>query len=99
DTFATHLVQVGSNRYDSWRVALDEFAHHPLLGIGSRGFGTAYLQHRRTDENPTRSLSIELDTLSETGLVGFALLLAALGIPLLLALRRARVELAGAAAF
>ena len=27
---------IGSNRYDFWRVAVHEFAHHPVAGIGAR---------------------------------------------------------------
>jgi hypothetical protein len=96
----THLLTLGSNRYDFWRVALDEFADHPLAGIGGRGFGVAYLQHRRSAETPARSHSLELDTLSEEGLVGFALLVAAVAPLLALALARARRgDLGAAAAF
>ena len=39
ETAATHFGSLGSNRYDFWRVALNEFEHHPLAGIGDRGFG------------------------------------------------------------
>src|SRR5207237_4742765 len=74
-----------------------EFSRHPLLGIGSRGFEVAYLQHRRSDETPIRAHSLELDTLAETGLAGAVLLALALGIPIALAVRRARLELAGTA--
>jgi hypothetical protein len=99
ESSTTHLLTLGSNRYDFWRVALREFEHHPLAGIGGRGFGAAYLQKRRSAETPARSHSFELDVLSEEGLVGFALLAAAL-VPLLaVALRRARAgDVAGAAA-
>jgi hypothetical protein len=40
---STHLLELGSNRYDFWRVALGEFTRHPLTGDGARGFGPAYL--------------------------------------------------------
>src|SRR5207302_3889681 len=89
----THLFELGSNRYDFWRVAFGEFGRHPLLGDGSRGFATAYLEHRQSAESPARAHSLELDALSETGLVGFALLAAAIGLPLLAVGRRARGEL------
>jgi hypothetical protein len=98
ETAGTHLLTLGSNRYDMWRVALSEFSHHPLLGIGSRGFGPAYLEHRRSIETPIRAHSLEMDTLAETGLAGIALLAAAFAFPLALAARRARFELSGAAA-
>ena len=95
----THLFSLGSNRYDFWRVALGEFGRHPLLGDGSRGFATAYLERRHSNESPARAHSLELDALSETGLVGFALLVAALGFPLLAVGKGARTELTSAGIF
>jgi O-antigen ligase len=85
---STHLTSLGSNRYDFWRVALDEARAHPLRGLGGRGFYSAYLQHRRSDETPLRAHSLYLDVLSEEGLPGFALLVVALGVPLAAAARR-----------
>ena len=78
----THFVSLGSNRYDFWRVALNEFRDHPVAGIGGRGFGPAYLIKRESGETPARAHSIELDALSELGLVGLVLLAAGL-LPLL----------------
>jgi len=75
---SSHLLQLGSYRYDIWRVALKEFEHHPLAGIGSRGFGPAYLQHRNSPDTPARAHSFELDALSELGIVGFVLIATAL---------------------
>ena len=71
---SSHLLQLGSYRYDIWRVALNEFEHHPLAGIGSRGFGPAYLRLRESPDTPVRAHSFELDALSEVGIVGFLLL-------------------------
>jgi O-antigen ligase len=89
-TTGTHFTSLGSNRYDFWRVALDEFADHPLAGTGSRGWAVAYLQHGRSVETPERAHSVEADALSETGIVGF-LLLAGSGVLALFAVgRRAR---------
>jgi hypothetical protein len=94
---SSHLFTIGSNRYDFWRVALHEFKRNPLVGAGARGFGPVYLAERRSQETPQRAHSVELDALGETGLVGFALLAAGIGIPLALVARRARVSLEGAA--
>jgi hypothetical protein len=80
-TGSSHLLVLGSYRYDIWRVALDEFADHPLAGIGSRGFGPAYLEERRSPDTPARAHSVELDALSELGIVGIALLVAVLVLP------------------
>lgn len=87
---STHLLQLGSNRFDFWRVAWDEFERHPLLGDGARGFGPAYLVHGRSAETPRRAHSLPLEVLSEQGVVGFALLALGLGAPLALVLRRLR---------
>jgi hypothetical protein len=70
---------LGTSRYDFWRVALDEFLHHPAGGIGQDNFAQAYLLHRRADEEPRWTHSLELRALTHTGIVGAALLLAALG--------------------
>jgi hypothetical protein len=99
ETSGTHLLSLGSNRYDFWRVALKDFADHPLLGVGSRGFGPTYLQHGKSHETPARAHSFPLDSLSETGLVGFLLLLLVFAPPLAAVARRARGELTGVGAF
>jgi O-antigen ligase/polysaccharide polymerase Wzy-like membrane protein/tetratricopeptide repeat protein len=75
ETGSSHLLSLGSNRYDFWRVSLDGFAEHPLAGIGGRGFGPQYLEHARSNETPVRAHSLALDALLETGVVGFVLLL------------------------
>ena len=76
ETASSHLLSLGSNRYDFWRVAVDEFREHPLAGIGARGWDVAYLQHGRSEETPRRAHSLELDVASEEGVVGLALLAA-----------------------
>jgi len=61
---------LGSDRYDFYRVALNEFVAHPLLGIGADNFQEQYLAHGRGDETPHYPHSVELRTLVQTGLVG-----------------------------
>jgi len=78
---SSHLLVLGSFRYDIWRVEIHEFEDHPLAGIGSRGFGAAYLEKRRSPDTPARAHSFELDVLSELGIVGFGLLAAAVVLP------------------
>lgn len=87
---SSHFVSLGSNRYDFWRVAIQEFEQHPLGGIGARGFRDAYLRHRRSGETPARAHSVELDALSETGIVGFLLLAVGLASAVAAFARRAR---------
>lgn len=87
---SSHLVTLGSNRYDFWRVAVGEFAAHPIGGTGQHGFAVAYLQKGRSKETPQRAHSLLLDQLSETGAVGFVFLLVGVGAPLVLIGVRAR---------
>jgi tetratricopeptide (TPR) repeat protein len=63
---------LGSNRYDFYRVALDEFVAHPLAGIGVDNFQQQYLRHGHSKETPRYPHSVELRTLTQTGLIGAA---------------------------
>jgi O-Antigen ligase len=69
---------LGSNRYDFYRVALHEFAAHPVLGIGADNYQQQYLRIGRSNETPRYPHSVELRTLTQTGLVGA--LLAVVGL-------------------
>ncbi len=73
---------LGSNRYDFYRVGLDEFAAHPVGGIGADNFAEAYLAHGRSDETPRYPHSVELRTLADTGAVGALLAVVGLGAAL-----------------
>jgi hypothetical protein len=104
ETGSSHLATFGSNRYDLWRVALDEFGEHPLRGAGGRAFGPAYLREGDTQETPLRSHSFVFDLLGETGVVGLCLLVAALLPFAWIVVHRARHDLltagiVGAAAY
>jgi tetratricopeptide (TPR) repeat protein len=81
---------LGSNRYDFYRVALDEFAAHPVLGIGADNFAQGYLLHGRSPETPRYPHSVELRTLADTGIVGALLAIAGLAAALLAAARAVR---------
>ncbi len=81
---------LGSNRYDFYRVALDEFVAHPLLGIGADNFRQQYLQHGRSGETPRYPHSVELRTLTDTGLAGALLAVVGLAAALLAATRALR---------
>jgi tetratricopeptide (TPR) repeat protein len=70
--------ELGTNRYDFWRVGLQLFRDEPLLGAGADNFSLAYVGSRRTDEEPTYPHSIAVEVLSQTGLVGAALFVAGL---------------------
>ena len=75
----------GSQRYDFYRVALDEFLAHPLVGIGADNFQQEYLVHGRSQETPRYPHSVELRTLAQTGLLGALLALAGIAAALVAA--------------
>jgi hypothetical protein len=66
---------LGSNRYDFWRVAANEFAAHPLNGVGTENFAVDYVRERHTIEEPLHPHSLPLQILAQTGLVGAVLFL------------------------
>jgi hypothetical protein len=91
NTTGSRLVSgLGSNRYDFYRVALDEFLAHPLVGIGADNFQQQYLAHGRSDETPHYPHSVELRTLTQTGLIGALLAVVGLGAALVGAARALR---------
>jgi tetratricopeptide (TPR) repeat protein len=88
---------LGSNRYDFYRVALDEFLAHPIGGIGADNFQQQYLRHGRSSETPHYPHSVELRTLAQTGIAGSLLAVAGLAAALaaaFAAIRRAADPLA-----
>jgi len=84
------LSGLGSNRYDFYRVALDEFSSHPVGGIGVDNFQQQYLRHGRSSETPRYPHSVELRVLTETGLIGALLTIAGLAAALWAAMRAVR---------
>jgi hypothetical protein len=86
----SHFADVGSGRYDVWRVALDAFVANPIGGLGQDNFDNYYVIHRRTTEEPAWTHSLELRLLAQTGLVGFLLFAAFIGAALLAASRAIR---------
>ncbi len=70
---SSHFTDVGSGRYDYWRVALHAFEQHPIGGLGQDNFGDYYLTLRHTGEEPSWTHSLELRLLAHTGIVGFLL--------------------------
>ncbi len=73
----SRLLSGGGHRYDYWRIAWRVWREHPVLGVGAGNYPRSYYQQRDTTEDIEQPHSIELQTLSELGLVG-ALLLAGL---------------------
>jgi O-antigen ligase len=79
----------GSGRATLWRAALSDARNHPLAGAGAGSFEQYWLAHRTQVGKVRDAHSLYVETLSELGGIGLALLAAALAMPLL-ALRRAR---------
>jgi O-antigen ligase len=69
---------LSGTRYDLWRIALNQFADHPIKGLGAGNYGLTYFQERRTSEPVRQPHSLELQLLAELGLLG----LLALGLVL-----------------
>jgi len=88
---ATRFTQLGSARYDLWKVGLEIFARHPLGGIGQDNYQEAYVARRRTAEEPRWPHSLAVRLLTHTGVIGAALFLAFLAFVVAAATRtRAR---------
>jgi UDP-GlcNAc:undecaprenyl-phosphate/decaprenyl-phosphate GlcNAc-1-phosphate transferase len=85
----TRFVSGGGNRYDYWRIALDELKSQPLRGVGAGSYQFAYYKERRTQEDIRQPHSIELQALSELGLVGGGLVAIFIGAVLVGLVRRA----------
>jgi UDP-GlcNAc:undecaprenyl-phosphate GlcNAc-1-phosphate transferase len=94
----THLLSGGGIRSDYWRVAWDVFTAHPVAGVGAGNYGAEYFRFGRVAEPIQNPHSLELQVLSELGVVGalvFALIVA--GVVLgALHMRRAARESLGA---
>jgi len=71
----SRFASVGGNRYDYWRVALKEFRQRPVGGLGGGNYVQGYYSLRRTAEYIRQPHSVELQVLSELGLVGASWLL------------------------
>jgi O-Antigen ligase len=70
----TRLLSGSGNRYDYWRIAWRVWQQNPVLGVGAGNFARPYFQQRATTEDVDQPHSLELQTLSELGLVGTLLL-------------------------
>ncbi len=83
---------LGSNRYDFYRVAVEQFRRAPLVGAGADNFQQDYLVDGRSGETPRYPHSVQLRTLGQVGLVGTLLLLGAVAAALWAGLRGVRAR-------
>ena len=70
-----------------WRVAVTDASESTLLGSGAGSFDDYWLEHRPIPAYVRDAHSLYLETAAELGVVGLALLLCALGMPLVTAAR------------
>jgi O-antigen ligase len=85
---STRLISGAGNRYDYWRIALDDFTSHPFGGVGAGNYPAGYFLARHTNEDVRQPHSIELQALAELGIVGGIALLVFLAGVYLAAWRR-----------
>ena len=82
------LVSLSSNgRSEYWRVAWREVVAHPLLGGGAGSYERYWHRDRRTAYEARNAHNLYVETLAELGPIGLVLLLVALGLPFVAALR------------
>jgi O-antigen ligase len=86
-SLADELADRAGDRAWYWHVAWQEAAEAPLFGRGAGSFATSWLERLPVNVAVQDAHSVYLETLAELGLVGLALLVLALGIPLAAALR------------
>jgi hypothetical protein len=83
----SRLLSGSGNRYDYWRIAWRVWQEHPLIGVGAGNYPRPYYEMRSTEEDVVQPHSLELQVLSELGLLGALLLACVLAGVLLGALR------------
>ena len=92
------LFDLSSNgRIDLWRVAWHDAERHPLVGSGAGSYESEWFRNRSESFDSTNAHQLYLETLAELGPLGLALLLVALGAPLVAAWRARRHPLAAGA--
>ena len=80
----------GSGRWQFWTAALDEFRSAPLAGRGAGSYEAWWAQHGSFRYFVKDAHSLFLQTLAELGIVGFLLLVGALGAGVVVGAARLR---------
>jgi hypothetical protein len=91
----SRLLSGSSKRYDYWRIAYHAWRERPIVGIGAGGYPVRYYQQRSTIEDVRQAHSLELQVLSDLGVIGFVSLLAFLAAGVWGIARAARRRLEG----
>jgi len=75
----SRLTSARGTRSDLYRVAIDGFQDNPVFGRGAGSFEVLWYRDRRVDEDVRDAHSLDLEVLSELGIVGALLLIALIG--------------------
>jgi O-antigen ligase len=86
----------GSGRAELWAVGWDVAGEHPLIGSGAGTYEQHWIRERPFESDARDAHSLYVETLAELGPPGLVLLLAALGAPLIAAIRARKRRLSGA---
>jgi O-antigen ligase len=85
------LFDFSSNgRVEAWRVSIDQFRDHPVAGEGAGSFAANWNLNRPDEGVIHDAHSLYVEVLGELGVVGLTLLVLALGVPLVAAVRARR---------
>jgi O-Antigen ligase len=87
----------GNGRAEAWRVAWEDIEAEPVLGTGAGTYELSWNRERPFPSVIQDAHSLYVEALAELGPVGLVLLLAALGTPLVAAVRARRRPLVTAA--
>ena len=90
----SRLTSVSNNgRFEHWRVAIDAFDAHPLIGTGAGTYQNRWAQYRRSSLTVINAHSLYLQVMAELGIVGLLLILVpivAVLVAMIQGVRRAR---------
>jgi O-antigen ligase len=83
DFTRAHLLSgSGSGRWQFWEAAADQFQEHPLAGAGAGSYESWWARNGDLYRFIRDAHSVYLETLGELGVIGFLLLMGALGMAL-----------------
>jgi hypothetical protein len=91
DFTRSHLLSsTGSGRWQLWSAAADEWETKPVFGRGAGSYQSWWMEHASLPLFVRDAHSLWLETLAELGVVGFLLLVIAIGMGFVAALARLR---------
>ena len=73
-TGAERFGSIDSNRYRYWQVAVESWADHPLIGLGSGGFLVEWRKERDRVDESADAHSLYVETAAELGVIGLGAL-------------------------